>query len=258
MRPTMKRTFPLAIAAALLAGVALPQALAAGGLSISPAIVEHLARPGTVGSIEVKNSTSTPLAITVAARPWRQARSGAVAPNRRRTLAKQVRVSAGSFTLAPGARRSVAFTLLRAPSSGSLYGAMEIIGKPPKPKKRSGIVAAYRLVGSMRLNPAAARRALRLRLSSPRVTGRGAKRAIKVALRNTGNTVDPVRGTARVSGSRGSRTISIADKRIVPGATVDLPLGAVKGLPKGSYRARVSLFQSGKPVLTTTRRFRIR
>ena len=256
MRPTMKRTFPLAIAAAMLAGVALPQALAAGGLSISPAIVEHLARPGSVGSIEVKNTTSTPLAITVAARPWRQARSGAVAPNRRKTLANQVRVSAGSFTLAPGARRSVAFTLLRAPSGGSLYGAMEIIGRPPKPKKRSGIVAAYRLVGSMRLNPAAARRALRL--SSPRVTGRGAKRAIKVALRNTGNTVDPVRGTARVSGSRGSRTISIADKRIVPGATVDLPLGAVKGLPKGSYRARVSLFQAGKPVLSTTRRFRIR
>ena len=252
----MKRTLILAIAAAVLAGFALPQALAAGGLSISPAIVEHLAQPGAVGSIEVKNTTSSPLAITVAARPWRQARSGAVAPNRRKKLA-QVRVSAGSFSLAPGARRTVAFTLLRAPAGGSLYGAMEIIGKPPKPKKRSGIVAAYRLVGSMRLNPATARRSLRVRLGAARVTGKGAKRAIKVALRNAGNTVDPVRGTARISGSRGSRSIAIADRRIVPGATVDLPLGAIRGLAKGRYSARVSLFQAGKPVLTATRRFRI-
>jgi hypothetical protein len=254
----MKRMLPLAIAAAGLAAFALPQAIAAGGLSISPALVEHLAQPGVVGSIEVKNTTSVPLAIKVAARPWRQARSGAVAPDRRKTLARQVRVSIGSFTLAPGARRSVAFTLLSAPSAGSLYGSMEVIGTPPKPKKRAGIIAAYRLVGSLRLNPSAARRKLGLRLGAARVAGKGAKGAIKVALRNAGNTVDPVRGTARVTGSRGSRTISIADKRIVPGATVDLPLGAVKGLPKGSYRVRVSLFQAGKPVLSTTRRFRIR
>jgi len=250
----MKRTLILATA---LAGAALlPQAMAAGGLSISPAIVEHQAQPGAVGSIEVKNTTSAPLAIVVKARPWRQARSGAVAPDRRKTLARQVKVSAPSFTLAPGARRSVAFTLLRRPAGGSLYGAMEIVGTPPKPKKRSGIVAAYRLVGSMRLNPATRR--LRLRLGAARVTGRGAKRAIKVALRNAGNTVDPVTGSARVTGSRGSRTISIAAKRIVPGATVDLPLGAAKGLPKGSYRARISLLQAGKPALTATRRFRIR
>jgi hypothetical protein len=254
----IKPTLPLAIAATVLAAAALPQALAAGGLSISPAIVEHLARPGVVGSIDVKNATGAPLAITVAARPWRQSRSGAVAPDRRRTLASRVRVSAGSFTLAPGARRSVALTLLRAPSAGSLYGALEVVGKPPKRKKRTGIIAAYRLVGAIRLNPAAAARRLGLRLGAARIAGNGAKRAIKVALRNAGNTVDPVTGTARISGSRGTRTLSIAAKRIVPGATIDLALGAIKGLPAGGYRARISLFQAGKPVLATTRRFRIR
>jgi hypothetical protein len=254
----MNRMLPLAIATAALAGVALPQAIAAGGLSISPALVEHLAQPGAVGSIEIKNTTSVPLAITVAARPWRQARSGAVAPDRRKTLAKQVRVSAGAFTLAPGARRSVDFTLLSAPSAGSLYGAMEVVGTPPKPKKKTGILVAYRLVGSLRLTPATARRKLALKLGAARLVGKGAKRSIKVALRNTGNTVDPVSGTARVSGARGTRTVSIAAKRIVPGATIDLQLGAAKSLPKGSYRARISLFQAGKPVLSTTRRFRIR
>jgi hypothetical protein len=255
----MNRMLPLALAAAAaLAVVALPQALAAGGLSISPALVEGPARPGVAGSIEVLNATRAPLAVKVAARPWRQARSGAVAPDRRRTLAKQVRVSAASFTLAAGARRSVAFSLLRAPAAGSLYGALEVVGTPPKPKTRTGIVAVYRLVGSLRLNPATARRKLRVSLGAARVTGRGARRAIKVALRNVGNTVDPIRGTARIRGSRGSRTLAIAAKRVVPGATIDVPLGAVRGLPKGRYRARISLFQAGKPVLAATRRFRIR
>jgi P pilus assembly chaperone PapD len=255
----MTRTLIIAIAAAALLGsAALSQALAAGGLSISPAIVEHAAQPGTAGSVEVANTTSGPLAVTVAVRPWRQARSGAVAPNRRRSLASQVRVSASSFSLAPGARRSVTLTLLRAPSAGSLYGAIEIIGKPPKPKKRTAIAVAYRLVGSLRLNPAGARRKLRLRLNAARVTGKGAKRTIAVALRNGGNTVDPVSGTARIAGPRGSRTVAIAAKRIVPGATVDVPLGSVRGLPKGHYRARISLLQGGKQVLSSTRAFRIR
>lgn len=252
----MKRT--LTIAAALLTVAALPAARAAGGLSISPAIVEHVAQPGTVGSVIVKNTTSTPLSITVAERPWRQARSGAVAPDRRHTLASQVRVSAGAFALAPGTSRTITLTLLRAPAAGSLYGATEIIGTPPPPKKRGGIVAAFRLVGSLRLNPAPARRKLSLQLASARLTGKGSARAIAVALRNRGNTVDPVSGTARVSGARGTRTVSIAAKRIVPGATVDLPLGAIRGLPHGSYRIRIALRQAGKAVLTSTRRLRIR
>jgi hypothetical protein len=254
----MNRTLITAVAAPLVAAVALTPAFAAGGLSITPAIVEHLAQPGAVGSVTVKNTTSVPLAITVATRPWRQARSGAVVPNRRKTLASQVRVSAAGFTLAPGSSKVVALTLLRAPSAGSLYGATEIIGTPPKPKARSGIVAAYRLVGSLRLNPAPARRKLAVKLGSVRLLGKGAKRTIATALRNRGNTVDPVAGTARVTGSRGTRTVSIAAKRIVPGATVDLPLGAIKGLPHGIYRVRFSLRQAGKPVLTSTRKFRIR
>jgi hypothetical protein len=254
----MKPILTTAGAAALLAAVALSPAIAAGGLSVTPAVIEHLAQPGSVGSVVVKNTTTSPLAITVATRPWRQARSGAVAPNRRKTLASQVRVSAGAFTLAAGASKTITLTLLGLPSAGSLYGATEIIGTPPKPKKRSGIVAAYRLIGSLRLNPAAARRKLALRLGSARVTGSGAKRAIKVGLSNAGNTVDPVSGTARVTGSRGTRTVSVGAKRIVPGATIDVPLGSVKGLPKGTYHARVSLFQAGKPVLTATRTFRIR
>jgi hypothetical protein len=256
----MKRMFLTATAAALTlsVAVALTQALAAGGLSMSPAILEHAAAPGAIGDVEVSNTTAGPLAITVTPRPWSQARSGAVAPNRRKTLS-QVRASATSFTLAAGAQRTVSLTLLSKPSAGSLFGSLEIIGKPPAAKpKRAGIVAAYRLVGSLRLQPADAQRKLRVTAGSLRITGKGAKRAIAIALKNAGNTIDPISGTARLTGSRGSRSVALTAKRVVPGASIDLGLGRTKGLPKGRYRARVALFQAGKPVLTTTRTFRIR
>jgi hypothetical protein len=253
-----KLSITVVTTAALLAVVGLPQALGAGGLSMTPAIIEHLATPGAVGSVVVSNATKGPLAITLTPRPWRQARSGAVAPNRRKKLTSQVRVSAGSFSLPAGAKRTVALTLIRTGAGRSVYGSLEIVGTPPKPKKKAGIIAAFRLVGSLRLNPPAAARALRLALGAARVTGKGAKRKIAVALTNRGNTVDPITGSARITGSRGSRTVSVTAKRIVPGATIDLPLGAVKGLAKGSYRVRVGLFQGGKAVLTQTRKFRIR
>ncbi len=254
----VRRKLAIAIAGgALLAGLGLAPALGAGGLSMSPAIVERVATPGAAGSVEVRNATSGPLAITFVPRPWRQARSGAVAPNRRKKLTSQVRVSAGAFNLPAGAKRTVSLTLVRTGAGRSLYGAIEIVGMPPKPKK-GGIIAAFRLVGSLRLNPPAAARRLRLRLGSARFTGRRAKRTIAIALKNTGNTVEPITGTVRVSGPRGTRTISIAGRRVVPGATVDLALGAVRGQSKGTYRARVGLFQGGRPVLTQTRTFRIR
>jgi hypothetical protein len=256
----MRRMLSIAVAACLLlAGVAVTQATGAGGLSMSPAITEHLAQPGTVGSVEIANSTAGPLEIVVTPRPWNQARSGAIAPNRRRTLSSQVRVSASRFTLAAGARRPITLTLLRAPSAGSLFGSLEIVGTPPKPSKpRTGVLVGYRLVGSLRMTPAVSRRRLKVSLASPRVTGKGAKRAIVAALRNIGNTIDPITGSARISGARGTRTLAIAARRVVPGATVDLALGSVRGLPKGRYRARISLLQGGKPLTTSTRIFRVR
>jgi hypothetical protein len=255
----MRRKLSITIAAAaLLAGLSIPQALGAGGLSISPAIIEHLATPGAVGTVVVKNATTGPLAVTVTPRPWNQARSGAVAPNRHKKLTSQVRVSAAAFSLPAGASKPVTLTLIRTGSGRSLYGSIEVIGTPPKPKKRAGIVAAFRLIGSLRLNPPPALRKLRVKIGSVRITGKGAKRQILVGMTNTGNTVEPITGTVRVKGARGTRTVSVTAKRVVPGATIDLPLGVVKGLPKGSYTARVGLFEAGKSLPAQTRKFRIR
>ncbi|MFI4878601.1 MAG: hypothetical protein ACHP9U_07180, partial [Steroidobacterales bacterium] len=64
------------VAAGVLAGLAVAaHAFAAGGnLSISPAIIEHTANPGGVGTIRISNTTGTPIAVRLAVRPWLQSR----------------------------------------------------------------------------------------------------------------------------------------------------------------------------------------
>jgi len=257
MKMSMNQLPRLALAAAATA-VALNASLvgadaAGGGLSVTPAVIERTAVRGDTASVMVVNSTSQPLKITVTPRPWTQSRSGAVAPNRRKTLLSRLGVSARSFTLAAGARRSVTMNVKSIPSSGSLYGSVETIGLPAK-AKRNGITAAYRLVSTLRLNPPAAKRRLKLRASAPRRSGR----AIVLPVKNTGNTVSPISGDIRVKGAAGTRTAAIRATSILPGSTVDLGLGSAKGLPAGTYTVTVALKQDGKAVLRTTKRLRVR
>ena len=58
-------------------------------------------------------------------------------------------------------------TLNSAPSAGYLYGAMEVIGVPADAAKRKGVVLGYRLVGSIRINPAAPKYAITASPSDP-------------------------------------------------------------------------------------------
>lgn len=248
----------------LLAGTALAAGLpaaasAAGGLSMTPPIIEKQAATGSMGAVAVTNSSSQPMRVTVTPRPWVQSRNGAVTPNRKRNLLREIRPSALSFTLAAGARRAVDLRVLRVPAGGSRYASLEVVGRPPASKqKQSGIRAVYRLVGSLRLNPSPQRRKLRLQAGGVRRVGTGSRRALVAAVRNAGNTIDPVTGTARITGPGGARNVAIPARRILPGALVDVSLGSARGLRAGTYRARISLFQAGRPVSTATRTFRIR
>jgi hypothetical protein len=243
-----------AVSSAVLLNTSVVGADAAGGgLSVTPAVIERTAVRGDTASIAVVNSTRQALRITVTPRPWTQARSGAVAPDRHRTLLSRLGVSARSFTLAAGGRRTVTMRVKAVPSSGSLYGSIETIGLPTGPKKR-GITAAYRLISTLRLNPPKARRRLAVRASSPRVRGR----AIVLPVKNTGNTVSPISGDVRIKGATGTRTDTVRTSAILPGATVNLGLGSTKGLPAGTYTVSVSLVQGGRKVLRTTRRVRLR
>ena len=75
-------------------------------------------------------------------------------PARRRWRAS--RVSEETFTLAPGTRKELTVTLNGVPSSGYLYGALEVVGLPSDLDQRKGVVAGYRLVNSLRYNAATA------------------------------------------------------------------------------------------------------
>ena len=96
------------------------------------------------------------LDVTAKARPWTQSASGVAMPNRRGALGG-VAVSEETFTLAPGTRKELTVTLNGVPSSGYLYGALEVVGLPADLEQRKGVVAGYRLVNSLRYTPAAPR-----------------------------------------------------------------------------------------------------
>src|SRR3954454_9025349 len=103
---------------------------AAGGLSVTPAILEHQAKVGTVGSLTLNNTTTETLRVTVTVRPWRQELGGRVLSDPRLTLSRYVRSTSTSFTLGRGARKPLTLKMLRRTSSGSLFGNVDILGKP--------------------------------------------------------------------------------------------------------------------------------
>ena len=256
----MKRYVALgAVLTALGAGgTALVQGAAAGGsaaqtqdggLSMMPAVIEHGPQPGALASVTVANRSAAPMAVTVTPRPWVQAVTGKVSPNRRATL-PGVSVDKSTFTLAPGAEEVVSATLGSAPSAGYLYGALEVVGVPTDAATRKGVVLGYRLVGAVRITPATPKYS---------VTAGNAKASGSTAVipvKNAGNTLDPVSGSVKVKGASGTKNLTVAAVKILPGKSVNLPAGTK--LAKGSYTATVGLTQRGKKVLSVTKKFKVK
>jgi hypothetical protein len=255
----MKRLMALgAVLAALGAGgTALGQKAVAGGaaaqtqggLSVMPAIIEHSAQAGALSTLTVANRSAAPLAVTVTPRPWTQSASGKVSPNRRGTL-PGVSVSQSTFTLAPGAEQQVTATLSSVPAAGYLYGALEVVGVPTDAATRKGVVLGYRLVGSLRIVPKAAK------FGMTAGTPKAVKGTAVIPVKNTGNTLDPVSGTVTVKGARGTKNLAIAALRILPGKSVNVPAGSK--LAAGSYTAKVTLSQRGKKALSVTKKFKVK
>jgi hypothetical protein len=241
-------------------GAAMQQAFAAGGgaakaqdtggLSISPTILSHAAQPGPVGGVVIVNRSAAPLAVTVTPRPWLQSSDGKVVADRKRTLTG-VTLSSRSFTLAPGATQEVDATLAGTPSGGSLYGALEVVGLPTDASTRTGVVLGYRLIETVRLLPAVAKHSLKASALTL-----GPKHSVLLPVTNTGNTLDPVSGTASLKGARGTVNGDIGAMKIVPGAKVGLSLGSA--LKRGGYSVKVVLKQGGKTMLTVKRKFTVK
>ncbi len=168
---------------------AVERGLSVKHMSAEGMAVDRNAQAGAANVFEIENNSKAALAVTVKARPWTQSSSGLVSPNRRRELSS-VGLSDAEFTLAKGEMKSVTVTLRDA---ASVYGALEIIGLPADVATRKGVVAGYRIVSSLRYNPAA--RKYSLKAGAAKMTGSGSTRALALTIRNTGNTAEPVTGS---------------------------------------------------------------
>ena len=230
------------------AGGAAAARQADGGLSVSPAVIEAPARPGGLATVKVANRSATALDITVTARPWVQSATGKVSPNRRGKLAG-VSFPGPTFTLAAGAERDIPVSLGSAPANG-LYGSVEVVGLPADIAERKGLVLGYRVISALRVLPNAPKAAI----SAGKI--KAGKGTAVLPVKNTGNTLDAVSGSISVKDSRGTRNLTVSPVKILPGKTVNVPLGTK--LQKGSARAKVTLNQKGKRALSLTKKFTVK
>jgi hypothetical protein len=95
----------------------------------------------------------------------------------------------------------------------------------------------------MRLNPT--RKRPNLRIGAADVVGRGNGRSLILAVRNTGNTLDPVGGTVRITGPT-ARNATVPQVAVVPGQVVYLRGGALRGMRGGNYTATWAVTMGGK------------
>lgn len=222
-------------------------AQADGGLAVSSGTIEAPAKAGAYGPVKVSNRSATELTITVTPREWTQAANGKVSPNRRGTLAG-VSVSAPSFTLKPGEERDLTVNVASIPSSGVLYGALEVVGLPADVATRKGLVLGYRVVNAIRLLPTAPKAGVSAG------TIKASKGTAVLPIKNTGNTLDAVSARIDLKTARGTQRVSSTVK-ILPGNTINLSLGK---LQKGSVTAKITLRQKGKLVVNSTKKFTVK
>lgn len=245
-RPARARPFAIAALCLLVAGVGAAHALGArGGLSVTPGILEHVAQPGALSPLTVSNTTSRPLGVSITVRPWVQSRSGSVVADRRKVLTN-VRAARHSLRLAAGGTRTVGLSLKRRPKGRSLYGAIEVTGTP-RGRHGPGVRVAYRLITSLRLYPPPGARRYSARPKRIFQHGTTHNGAVFLAVKNGGNTIDPIGGRVHITGNHHTLSGVIESKAILPGSTVNLRLARLRGtLPRGRYRVGGILTQAGQ------------
>ena len=161
-----------------------------------------------------------------------------------------VSVSAPSFTLAPGEERDLTVNVASIPAAGSLYGALEVVGLPTDVATRKGVVLGYRVVSAIRLNPAAPKPA---RQRGHDQAGQGHGHAAGQEHRQHARRG---RASGPRSRTRAARATSAPTIKILPGKTINFPLGTK--LQKGSATAKITLRQKSKTVLTSTKKFKVK
>src|SRR4051812_23576898 len=165
---TRRLAAPVGVACAGVLGTATT-AHAAGGLSVTPAVLEHTMKRGTVGPMTLNNTTNETLRVTVTVRPWRQQLNRTAIGDMRPTPPPYVHAPPPKFTIRGGQHRRITIKLYHRPHSGSLYGGVDIFGKPTHTKGRKGIIPQYRIISKLRLNPT--RKTYRWRTGAAQIRG---------------------------------------------------------------------------------------
>ena len=184
------------------------------------------------------------LKMTIKVRPWIQARD--TGKRQRKPARQPVALRRGQDAAVQAqARRSrrVAFRVRHIPRGGSLYAGIEVFGKPLHARARNGIIPQYRVIGKLRLNPAHPRP--KLKVGAVDVVRHKIGRVLIVAVRNTGNTLDPVGGSAGISGPS-SRNGTITPMTPVPGQVVYLVGSSMEGMKHGNYRVNFTITQGNR------------
>jgi len=241
---TRRLAAPVVVACAGMLGTAAT-AHAAGGLSVTPAVLEHTTKVGTVGSMTLNNTTSETLKVTVTVRPWRQQLNGTVIGDMRATLTRYVRATHRAFTIRAGQRRVITLKMYHRPKSGSLYGGVDIFGKPTNTKGRKGIIPQYRIISKLRLNPK--RKTYRWRTGAAQIRGG----QVILPVRNLGNSIDPIGGSYTISGPSG-RSGRVAPIAAIPGKLIALNLGATRGMKRGRYTIAANVTQGNRSAVART------
>jgi hypothetical protein len=241
---TRRLAVPMVVACAGLLGSAAT-AHAAGGLSVTPAVLEHTMKRGTVGSMTLNNSTNETLRVTVNVRPWRQQLNGTVIGDMRATLNRYVRATNRTFTVRAGRSHRITIKLYHRPSSGSLYGGVDVFGKPTNTKGRKGIIPQYRIISKLRLNPT--RKSYKWRTGAAQIRGG----QIILPIRNLGNSIDPFGGTYSITGPSG-RSGTMNSIAAIPGRLIALSLGSTRGMKKGRYTIAANVTEGNRHGVART------
>ncbi len=135
--------------------------------------------------------------------------------------------------------------LYHVPHGGSLYGGVDIFGKPTSTKGRKGIIPQYRIISKLRLN--AAHKTYNWRTGAAQIR----QRAIILPVRNLGNSIDPIGGTYSITGPSG-RSGSMQAIAAIPGKLIGLNLGSTNGMKKGTYTINATVNQGTRKAVTHT------
>ncbi len=236
---------PLVVACVGMLGSAAT-AHAAGGLSVTPAILEHRANLGKVGSFTLTNTTNETLQVTINVRPWMQQLDGKVFTDPRATFNRYVRAELSQVHDArrrqapdqpadgPPHRERLALRQHRHPRQADQYQGPQ----GDHPQLPPGQLAAPDAEGAARSRSAPARR----RSAAARSCSRCATSATR-STRSAAASASPARPRATATSRRSASSRA---------SSSTLALTGTSGLKKGRYTINATVTQAGRNVNART------